>query len=131
MRTLHRCDVVYTDVGGTSPGLAVVLEGDGFLYNMVRIVAGTLVRIGLHHHDGGGEGSGCELPEAAKGVKGAVALPEGASPPVSHDVMSILEAEDRSHAGPTAPAAGLCLEHVEYEKEWAATHWDYEGPLYP
>jgi len=41
VRTLHRCDVVYTDVGGTSPGLAVVLEGDGFLYNMVRIVAGT------------------------------------------------------------------------------------------
>ena len=108
-------------------------------------MAGTLVRIGLHHHDGGGEGSGCdptptpsggegsgcELPEAVKGVKGAVALPEGASPPVSHDVTSILEAEDRSHAGPTAPAAGLCLEHVEYEAEWAATHWDYEGPLYP
>ena len=34
------------------------------------------------------------------------------------------QAEDRALAGPTAPAAGLCLEHVEYEAEWAASHWD-------
>ena len=76
------------------------------LSDQVRIVAGTLVRIGLRHHAScGGE-------------------PEGASSPVSHDVARILEAQDRVHAGPTAPAAGLCLEHVEYECEWAASHWD-------
>ena len=46
-------------------------------------MAGTLVRIGLHHHDGGGEGSAGEAAEAATLIKatlnkGAVALPEGA-----------------------------------------------------
>ena len=36
----------------------------------------------------------------------------------------LYQAEDRALAGPTAPAAGLRLEHVEYEEEWAASHWD-------
>ncbi|HUU13269.1 MAG TPA: tRNA pseudouridine(38-40) synthase TruA [Terriglobia bacterium] len=31
-----------------------------------------------------------------------------------HDVMRVLEARDRTQAGPTAPAQGLCLVKVEY-----------------
>ena len=31
------------------------------------------------------------------------------------DILGILAARDRSRAGPTAPAKGLCLAHVEYE----------------
>jgi tRNA pseudouridine38-40 synthase len=30
------------------------------------------------------------------------------------DMPALLEARDRSKAGPTAPAMGLCLEKVEY-----------------
>jgi len=33
-----------------------------------------------------------------------------------HDMISILEARDRAQAGPTAPAQGLCLMHVEYDQ---------------
>jgi tRNA pseudouridine38-40 synthase len=32
----------------------------------------------------------------------------------SRDVLRILEARDRTLAGPTAPAQGLCLVNVEY-----------------
>ena len=32
----------------------------------------------------------------------------------SADFDAVLEATDRAYAGPTAPAHGLCLEHVEY-----------------
>ncbi|EOD36966.1 hypothetical protein EMIHUDRAFT_252297 [Emiliania huxleyi CCMP1516] len=40
VRTLHRCDVRWCE----GEGLAITLEGDGFLYNMARIVAGTLLQ---------------------------------------------------------------------------------------
>ena len=56
--------------------------GNGFLYNMVRIIAGTLLDIG-----------------------------QGKRDPM--DIFTILEAKDRSAAGPTAPAHGLTL--VKYE----------------
>lgn len=52
--------------------------GGGFLYNMVRIIAGTLIKVG----------SGAYTPECVK---------------------DIIEAEDRTAAGPTAPARGLAL----------------------
>lgn len=64
----------------------ITITGNGFLYNMVRIIVGTLTRIGL----GYGE------PE---------------------DVKSILEACDRSKAGPTAPARGLTLVEIKYGKD--------------
>lgn len=57
--------------------------GDGFLYNMVRILVGTLVEIGLAKR----------------------------SP---HHFKDIMEAGNRSAAGPTAPAKGLILEKVLY-----------------
>ena len=56
--------------------------GDGFLYNMVRIIVGTLMEAG----------QGRRLPES---------------------MTDVLEARDRSAAGPTAPAKGLML--VKYE----------------
>jgi tRNA pseudouridine38-40 synthase len=59
------------------------VEGDGFLYNMVRIMTGTLLRI-------------------AQGKLAVDSIPE------------IIGKKDRSFAGPTAPAVGLCLTKVYY-----------------
>ena len=60
------------------------MEADGFLYNMVRAIAGTLMNVGRGF-----------WPESK--------------------VATILHAEDRTLAGPTAPAAGLFLMRVTYE----------------
>ncbi len=56
----------------------ITVTGNGFLYNMVRIIVGTLLQIGR----GRGE------PE---------------------DIIGMLDAKDRSKAGPTAPPQGLFL----------------------
>lgn len=61
----------------------IEITGNGFLYNMVRIIVGTLTRIGL----------GYGKPE---------------------DVKEMIEAKDRSKAGPTAPARGLMLKEIRY-----------------
>jgi len=61
------------------------VEADGFLYNMVRAIAGTLMNVGRGY-----------WPES--------------------QVEAILRAEDRAQAGPTAPAAGLFLMRVTYER---------------
>lgn len=63
--------------------LDIEFYGDGFLYNMVRIMAGTLIEVGL----------GQRSPD---------------------DMETILSSLDRSNAGKTAPAQGLCLVKVEY-----------------
>ena len=62
--------------------IRIRVTGNGFLYNMVRIIAGTLMEVG----------------------KGRI-RPE--------EITGILEARDRSKAGPTAPAKGLVL--VQYD----------------
>ena len=59
------------------------VEADGFLYNMVRAIAGTLMNVG-----------------------------RGYWPP--EKVAEIVKAEDRTQAGPTAPAQGLFLMRVTY-----------------
>lgn len=59
------------------------VEADGFLYNMVRIMVGTLLRVA----------QGKFLPS---------------------DIPAIIEAKDRSKAGPTAPPEGLYLNKVFY-----------------
>jgi tRNA pseudouridine38-40 synthase len=59
------------------------VEADGFLYNMVRAIAGTLMNVGRGFW------------------------------PVEQ-VAAILRAEDRTQAGPTAPACGLFLMRVTY-----------------
>lgn len=61
----------------------VNITADGFLYNMVRIIVGTLLEVGRGK------------------------LPAGC-------IGELINAHDRSLAGPTAPAKGLCLEHVAY-----------------
>ena len=60
----------------------ISVTGNGFLYNMVRIIAGTLLQIGR----GKGKPS---------------------------DIAGMLDAKDRSAAGPTAPPQGLFL--MEYK----------------
>jgi tRNA pseudouridine38-40 synthase len=61
------------------------VEADGFLYNMVRAIAGTLMNVGRGY-----------WPES--------------------EVREILRAEDRTRAGPTAPAEGLFLMRVSYDR---------------
>jgi len=78
VRTITDCHVkadgewIYIDV-----------EANGFLYNMVRNIVGTVV----------GVGRGRWKPEK---------------------MTEILEAKDRTAAGPIAPAAGLCLMRIDY-----------------
>jgi len=78
VRTIFRCDVT-----SENEWIYVDVEGDGFLYNMVRNIVGTLVEVGV----------GRWKPEK---------------------INEILEAKDRTAAGPIAPAAGLCLMCVKY-----------------
>lgn len=78
VRTIFRCDVtregdlVYVDI-----------EGDGFLYNMVRNIVGTLVEVGIGKQN-------------------------------AEKINQVLEAKNRTAAGPIAPAAGLCLMWIKY-----------------
>jgi len=64
--------------------IKIRITGNGFLYNMVRIIAGTLLKIG----------SGDWTPEYMR---------------------EILEAKDRTKAGPTAPAKGLTLMEITFQ----------------
>jgi tRNA pseudouridine38-40 synthase len=59
------------------------INGDGFLYNMVRIIVGTLLDVGV----------GRFKPEY---------------------ITEIIKSKDRSNAGKSVPATGLCLEEVFY-----------------
>ena len=43
VRTIKRAEIIQED-----RGFRLVIEGDAFLYNMVRIIAGTLMYVGLH-----------------------------------------------------------------------------------
>ncbi len=74
-RTIYALDVRNE---GESREVVITVTGSGFLYNMVRIIAGTLIDVG----------QGRFKPE---------------------DVKTMLEARDRTAAGQTAPACGLCL----------------------
>ncbi|QAY67886.1 tRNA pseudouridine(38-40) synthase TruA [Paenibacillus protaetiae] len=65
------------------PFVHVYVTGNGFLYNMVRIIVGTLIKVGI-----------------------------GAIPP--ERFPAILQACDRSKAGPTAIPQGLMLWDVHY-----------------
>jgi len=88
VRTIFRCDV-------TSDGnwVYVDVQGDGFLYNMVRNIVGTLVEIG-------------------KGRPAATMRQHGEWKP--EKMQDIIKACDRTAAGPIAPAQGLCLMWIKY-----------------
>ena len=81
IRTIHDITV---ERNGTM--ISIKVTGNGFLYNMVRIIAGTLMEAG----------------------KGRIAPKQ---------VKEILEARDRTKAGPTAPAKGLTLYRYQFEDE--------------
>lgn len=81
VRTIYSCTV-----SKDGDVVAIRVTGNGFLYNMVRIIAGTLLEVG----------------------KGAIE-PE--------QIKEILLACDRSAAGATAPAHGLTMIGIEYEKQ--------------
>lgn len=78
VRTVH-----YLDVSADSGHIKISIEANGFLYRMVRNIAGTLIAVGHRQFE------------------------------ESH-VEKILNAGDRSMAGPTAPAQGLFLEYIVY-----------------
>ena len=80
VRTIYSLDVEKRD-----SIITIRVKGNGFLYNMVRIIAGTLIKVG----------AGEIQPE---------------------EIPVILEAKDRSAAGPTAPAKGLTMIGLEYEE---------------
>ena len=62
----------------------MTIEGNGFLYNMVRIIAGTLWEVGIGKRE-------CLTT-----------------------CNRFLQSKDRRKAGKTAPAHGLYLEKVNY-----------------
>lgn len=78
--TVRQVDEVHVEKQGDE--IVIRVTGHGFLYNMVRIMAGTLMEVGRGH----------KTPQ---------------------DIPKILEAKDRTAAGPTAPACGLTL--IKYE----------------
>jgi tRNA pseudouridine38-40 synthase len=77
--------IIHLEVRRTDDLIWLDVEADGFLYNMVRAIAGTLMNVGRGY-----------WPES--------------------EVGEILRAEDRRRAGPTAPAEGLFLMRVTYER---------------
>jgi tRNA pseudouridine38-40 synthase len=79
IRTITDIDIVETDTE-----IIVTIQGNGFLYNMVRIIMGTLIEIG----------TGDRKIET---------------------IETVFEEKDRSQAGYTVPAHGLCLLAVSYE----------------
>jgi len=87
VRTILRCNVTRSapqrSGARKDDWIYVDVEGDSFLYNMVRNIVGTLVEVGRGRW--------------------------------KHEkINEILEAKDRTAAGPIAPAAGLCLMWVKY-----------------
>lgn len=78
IRTIHEIKIAEE-----GQELLIFLRGDGFLYNMVRIIVGTLLEVG------GGRRK-------------------------AEETLKLIEAMDRTKAGPTAPAHGLCLQEVFY-----------------
>lgn len=82
VRTIHTLEIQVTDVW-EGRVIEINVCANGFLYNMVRNIVGTLVEVG-----------------------------HGKRPPEWID--ELLAKRDRSSAGQTAPAAGLCLMEVLY-----------------
>lgn len=86
----------------------IVVEGDGFLYKQVRIIAGTLLMVGM----------GLAPPETV-----LTALSSEGEAGISGDAddESISTSTPKSQlrscgvVGPTLPPERLCLEHIEYD----------------
>ena len=108
--TVFRCAIEPRGSEAAPEGYDVVIEGDGFLYKMVRIIAGTLLMVGM----------GLAPPETVlvalfSEAAGDTEVPEGASAGDLGAPKS--ELRRRGVVGPTLPPERLCLEHVEYERD--------------
>lgn len=77
-RTIYCLDILKNN-----EEIKCIISGDGFLYNMVRIIVGTLLEVGINK------------------IK-------------PQDIKDIILAKDRTKAGKSVPASGLCLEEVFY-----------------
>lgn len=87
VRTIYSTSIEFESepmIGDGGAGVIhIYIQGNGFLYNMVRIIVGTLLQIGRGKRD-------------------------------ASEMGLILEARDRSRAGPTALSHGLTLWEVNY-----------------
>ena len=88
-RTIYRCAIE-----PHADGYDVVVEGDGFLRHMVRIIAGTLLMVGM-----------------------GVAPPETVVAALSSSGGDQSQLRRRGIVGPTLPPERLCLEWVEYDQD--------------
>jgi len=78
VRTIYAVDIYKRD-----DVVSIKVTGNGFLYNMVRIIAGTLIQAGTGHYE-----------------------------PIK--VKEMLDSNDRTLAGPTAPPEGLTLVEIQF-----------------
>ncbi|MBE5844942.1 MAG: tRNA pseudouridine(38-40) synthase TruA [Butyrivibrio sp.] len=81
----HVRTIISAEATRNGDEIIIRIVGNGFLYNMVRIIAGTLMQVGR----------GKNQPE---------------------DIKTMLEAMDRTAAGPTAPPQGLFLIKYDFPK---------------
>ena len=105
-RTLSHCHIA--EERGL---LKISFIGDGFLYNMVRIMTGTLVAFGKASRKTRIiQNPHTEVQAHTEAVQAhEKALNEAEA------VREILASQDRTRAGDTLPPHGLVLQHVEYQ----------------
>ncbi|MEI8389141.1 MAG: tRNA pseudouridine(38-40) synthase TruA [bacterium] len=84
---VKECVMYYVGLSEKAGVINIDLIANRFLYNMVRIIAGTLIEIG-----------------------------KGIYPP--EHMLEVLEAKDRTCAGPTAEACGLTFMLVGYDEQY-------------
>lgn len=81
------CTIYRADCTKEGDMIYIDLVGNRFLYNMVRIIVGTVLEVGRNE----------KSPEW---------------------VRNVIEAQDRTQAGPTAPAMGLTLMSIKYDERY-------------
>jgi len=90
VRTIFKMNICTKEkmdsAGNKYEAVEIEATGDGFLYNMVRIISGTLIKVGF----------GKFAPK---------------------DLEKIIASKDRTLAGQTAPAQGLYLKEIYFDKE--------------
>lgn len=84
IRTVHQLMIDDRSMHGF-PGIEITISANGFLYNMVRNIVGSLIEVGKER----------QKPDWLGWLR---------------------DQRDRNRAGQTAPAQGLFLDHVVYEK---------------
>ncbi|GMI01589.1 hypothetical protein TrVE_jg9809 [Triparma verrucosa] len=84
VRTIYRCEIEETGGGG----VLLLIEGDGFLYKMVRILAGSILSVGM-------------------GLREAVDIKRALDDDIDGEGGTVA-------VGPTLPPERLVLEHIEY-----------------